>query len=163
MCIFQQPEEPSLACFFALNARSLPNHHWANEPHVTFELSARNRVSDPVGAANASHLSDRCRVSPALRDSRSVACLRALNSTKIKRHFFNPKLFQHMGDMSGAMASMDEAQSLDTADRFINCKCACYMIRNDMIAEAEEIASKFTRVSAANRWLPVFHAWVNWC
>jgi len=68
-----------------------------------------------------------------------------------------------MGDMSGAMASMDEAQSLDTADRFINCKCACYMIRNDMIAEAEEIASKFTRVSAANRWLPVFHAWVNWC
>ena len=42
---------------------------------------------------------------------------------------------------------MDEAQSLDTADRFINCKCACYMIRNDMMDDADETAAKFTRVS----------------
>ena len=53
---------------------------------------------------------------------------------------------QHMGDMKGAVECMDEAQSLDTADRFINCKCAAYMIRNDLITEAEDIASKFTRV-----------------
>ena len=42
---------------------------------------------------------------------------------------------------------MDEAQSLDTADRFINCKCVRYMIRNGQLKEAAEIASKFTRVS----------------
>lgn len=41
---------------------------------------------------------------------------------------------------------MDEAQSLDTADRFINSKCAKYMLRANMIKEAEEMCSKFTRV-----------------
>ncbi|XP_014405227.1 PREDICTED: N-alpha-acetyltransferase 16, NatA auxiliary subunit-like [Myotis brandtii] len=40
---------------------------------------------------------------------------------------------------------MDEAQSLDTADRFINSKCAKYMLRANMIREAEEMCSKFTR------------------
>ncbi|KAH0520369.1 N-alpha-acetyltransferase 16, NatA auxiliary subunit [Microtus ochrogaster] len=40
---------------------------------------------------------------------------------------------------------MDEAQSLDTADRFINSKCAKYMLRANMIKEAEEMCSKFTR------------------
>lgn len=41
---------------------------------------------------------------------------------------------------------MDEAQSLDTADRFVNSKCAKYMLRANMIKEAEEMCSKFTRV-----------------
>lgn len=54
--------------------------------------------------------------------------------------------FQHMGDCA-AVESMDEAQSLDTADRFVNCRCAGYMIRHDMITEASDIAAKFTRVS----------------
>lgn len=42
---------------------------------------------------------------------------------------------------------MDEAQALDTADRFINSKCAKYMLKAGMIKEAEEMCSKFTRVS----------------
>lgn len=41
---------------------------------------------------------------------------------------------------------MDEAQSLDTADRFINCKCARYMMRNNQLEKAATTASKFTRV-----------------
>lgn len=41
---------------------------------------------------------------------------------------------------------MDEAQALDTADRFINSKCAKYMLKAGMIKEAEEMCSKFTRV-----------------
>lgn len=41
---------------------------------------------------------------------------------------------------------MDEAQALDTADRFINSKCAKYMLKATMIKEAEEMCSKFTRV-----------------
>nr|CAB3264173.1 N-alpha-acetyltransferase 16, NatA auxiliary subunit-like [Phallusia mammillata] len=65
--------------------------------------------------------------------------------TLIELHAMKAKILKHLGDTAGAMASMDEAQSLDTADRFINCKCASYMIRNGMISEAEETASKFTR------------------
>lgn len=41
---------------------------------------------------------------------------------------------------------MDEAQALDTADRFINSKCAKYMLKANSIKEAEEMCSKFTRV-----------------
>lgn len=43
---------------------------------------------------------------------------------------------------------MDEAQALDTADRFINSKCAKYLLKAGLIKEAEEMCSKFTRVSA---------------
>lgn len=52
-----------------------------------------------------------------------------------------------MGNLREAVKWMDEAQSLDTADRFINSKCAKYMLRANMIKEAEEMCSKFTRVS----------------
>ena len=51
-----------------------------------------------------------------------------------------------MGNLREAVKWMDEAQSLDTADRFINSKCAKYMLRANMIKEAEEMCSKFTRV-----------------
>uniref|UniRef100_H2Y7M2 N-alpha-acetyltransferase 15, NatA auxiliary subunit n=1 Tax=Ciona savignyi TaxID=51511 RepID=H2Y7M2_CIOSA len=65
--------------------------------------------------------------------------------TLIELHVLKAKVLKHLGDTVGAVASIDEAQALDTADRFINCKCAAYMIRNDMLADAEETASKFTR------------------
>jgi len=42
---------------------------------------------------------------------------------------------------------LNEAQGLDTADRYINSKCAKYMLRANLIDEAEEICEKFTRVS----------------
>lgn len=45
---------------------------------------------------------------------------------------------------------MDEAQALDTADRFINSKCAKYMLKANLIKEAEEMCSKFTRVCMTN-------------
>lgn len=53
---------------------------------------------------------------------------------------------KHIGNLKEAAKWMDEAQSLDTADRFINSKCAKYMLRANMIKEAEEMCSKFTRV-----------------
>ena len=55
---------------------------------------------------------------------------------------------QHAGDIHEAVNCLDEAQSLDTADRYINSKCAKYMLRAGMIKEAEEMCSKFTRVSS---------------
>ena len=54
---------------------------------------------------------------------------------------------QHAGDMEEAVRCMDEAQSLDTADRYINSKCAKYMLRGNLIQEAADMCAKFTRVS----------------
>jgi len=45
-----------------------------------------------------------------------------------------------------AASLMDEAQSLDTADRFVNCKCTKYLLRANQINTALDIAGKFTRV-----------------
>lgn len=45
------------------------------------------------------------------------------------------------------MKCLDEAQALDTADRYINSKCAKYLLRANLVKEAEEMCSKFTRVS----------------
>ena len=44
-----------------------------------------------------------------------------------------------------AVNCLDEAQSLDTADRYINCKCAKYMLRANKIRDAEDMCAKFTR------------------
>lgn len=65
--------------------------------------------------------------------------------TLIESHMLKAKILRHAGDLAGAVQCMDEAQSLDTADRFVNYKCACYMIRNNQIEEAETMAAKFTR------------------
>lgn len=58
---------------------------------------------------------------------------------------------QHAGNIREAVRWMDEAQALDTADRFINSKCAKYMLKAGMIKEAEEMCSKFTRVREVNK------------
>ena len=53
---------------------------------------------------------------------------------------------QHAGDIEEAVRLMDEAQSLDTADRYINSKCAKYMLKGNLVQEAADMCSKFTRV-----------------
>lgn len=58
------------------------------------------------------------------------------------------RIFKHAGDLLEAFKWLDEAQSLDTADRYINSKCAKYMLRANRIKEAEEICAKFTREDA---------------
>lgn len=55
------------------------------------------------------------------------------------------RIYKHAGDVLEAVKWMDEAQSLDTADRYINSKCAKYMLRANQIKEAEDICAKFTR------------------
>lgn len=56
-------------------------------------------------------------------------------------------LLQHAGNIREAARWMDEAQALDTADRFINSKCAKYLLKAGLVKEAEEMCAKFTRVS----------------
>lgn len=65
--------------------------------------------------------------------------------TVIELFLVKAKIYKHAGNIKEAARWMDEAQALDTADRFINSKCAKYMLKANMIKEAEEMCSKFTR------------------
>ncbi|XP_045432359.1 N-alpha-acetyltransferase 15, NatA auxiliary subunit isoform X6 [Pipistrellus kuhlii] len=70
--------------------------------------------------------------------------------TLIELFLVKAKIYKHAGNIKEAARWMDEAQALDTADRFINSKCAKYMLKANLIKEAEEMCSKFTRVCTAN-------------
>lgn len=50
---------------------------------------------------------------------------------------------------------MDEGRSLDTADRFVNSKCAKYLLRINNVERAIEICGMFTKVLAKS-----FHKFV---
>lgn len=65
--------------------------------------------------------------------------------TLIELFLTKGRIYKHAGDPFEAGKWLDEAQSLDTADRYINSKCAKYMLRANKIEEAEEICAKFTR------------------
>ncbi|XP_056138193.1 N-alpha-acetyltransferase 15, NatA auxiliary subunit a [Lampris incognitus] len=65
--------------------------------------------------------------------------------TLIELFLIKAKIYKHAGNVKEAARWMDEAQALDTADRFINSKCAKYMLKAGLIKEAEEMCSKFTR------------------
>ncbi|KAL2077735.1 hypothetical protein ACEWY4_027239 [Coilia grayii] len=65
--------------------------------------------------------------------------------TLIELFVIKAKIYKHAGNIREAARWMDEAQALDTADRFINSKCAKYMLKAGMVKEAEEMCSKFTR------------------
>ncbi|ETE59562.1 N-alpha-acetyltransferase 16, NatA auxiliary subunit, partial [Ophiophagus hannah] len=69
--------------------------------------------------------------------------------TLIELFYLKAKIYKHVGNLKEAARWMDEAQSLDTADRFINSKCAKYMLRANLVKEAEEMCSKFTRTECA--------------
>lgn len=65
--------------------------------------------------------------------------------TLIELFMAKAKIHKHAGDIREAARVMEQAQALDTADRYINSKCAKYMLRAGMIQEAEQMCSKFTR------------------
>ena len=55
------------------------------------------------------------------------------------------KIFKHAGFPEKAARYLEEAASLDTSDRYLNCKAAKYLIRINKLKEAEEMCVKFTR------------------
>ncbi|KAI1725387.1 NMDA receptor-regulated protein 1 domain-containing protein [Ditylenchus destructor] len=65
--------------------------------------------------------------------------------TLIELYMAKAKIYKHAGEFPEAAKYMDQAQELDTADRYINSKCAKYMLRAGMMGEAEAMCSKFTR------------------
>ncbi|CAG9856558.1 unnamed protein product [Phyllotreta striolata] len=65
--------------------------------------------------------------------------------TLIELFVVKGRIYKHAGDNHEAYKWLDEAQALDTADRYINSKCAKYMLRANYIKEAEDTCGKFTR------------------
>lgn len=65
--------------------------------------------------------------------------------TFIEAHAIKGQIYKHAGDITSAVCELDETQSLDTADRCMNCQCARYMLNANMVKEAELMCSKFTR------------------
>jgi len=69
--------------------------------------------------------------------------------TLVELYMFKAKVFKHVGDFHTAATWMDEAQSMDTADRFVNCKCTKYFLRANQIQMALDMAGKFTRENSS--------------
>jgi hypothetical protein len=73
------------------------------------------------------------------------------NATGLNFCFSTSLIFGHIwvrlcSYFAEAAALLDTARSLDTADRFVNCKCVKYQFRAGLIKEAEANASFFTKV-----------------
>lgn len=59
------------------------------------------------------------------------------------------KIYKHMSEFEKAVEQVNEAQRLDTADRYLNSKCAKYLLRAKKVPQAEEMCSKFTRAGVS--------------
>ncbi|KAF2359906.1 N-terminal acetyltransferase A auxiliary subunit [Trinorchestia longiramus] len=72
---------------------------------------------------------------------------RALDHTPtlIELYIIKGDILKRAGDLLGAVDAVTEAQTLDTADRYVNSKSASYMLSANMIQPAQEMCSKFTR------------------
>lgn len=65
--------------------------------------------------------------------------------TYIDPYMVKSKVYKHAGDLPEASRWMDEARTLDLADRYLNSKCAKYMLRAGLFERAEETCALFTR------------------
>ena len=70
-----------------------------------------------------------------------------INPTIVDLYVLKAEIYRDAGDVITASRWMDEAQSLDTADKFINAQCTKYMVQARRLEDAELMASKFTRGS----------------
>ncbi|XP_026318043.1 N-alpha-acetyltransferase 15, NatA auxiliary subunit [Hyposmocoma kahamanoa] len=65
--------------------------------------------------------------------------------TLIELFIVKGKIYKHAGDPVSAYQWLEEAQAMDTADRYVNSKCSRYMLRAGHVKRAEEMCAKFTR------------------
>lgn len=65
--------------------------------------------------------------------------------TLVDFYVLKADVFHDAGDYITASRWMEEAQSLDTADRFINARCTKFMVEAHRLEDAVNMASKFTR------------------
>jgi len=69
--------------------------------------------------------------------------------TLIEGYMVKAKIYKHAGCIDEAVKWIDEGRSLDTADRYVNSKCAKYLLRANQVKKAEEICGLFTREGAS--------------
>lgn len=65
--------------------------------------------------------------------------------TLIELYIIKGEILKKAGDLMGAVDAVTEAQTLDTADRYVNSMSASYMLAANMVQPAQEMCSKFTR------------------
>uniref|UniRef100_A0A6G1SPI5 N-alpha-acetyltransferase 15, NatA auxiliary subunit n=1 Tax=Aceria tosichella TaxID=561515 RepID=A0A6G1SPI5_9ACAR len=65
--------------------------------------------------------------------------------TLIELYTLMGKIYKHLNEIDKAVEQVNKAQELDTADRYLNSKCAKYLLRANKVSQAEEMCSKFTR------------------
>ncbi|CAH2087864.1 unnamed protein product [Euphydryas editha] len=65
--------------------------------------------------------------------------------TLIELFIVKGRIYKHAGDPVSAYTWLEEAQAMDTADRYVNSKCARYMLRAGHVKRAEDMCAKFTR------------------
>ncbi|KAI7862607.1 NMDA receptor-regulated protein 1-domain-containing protein [Spinellus fusiger] len=65
--------------------------------------------------------------------------------TVVELYMTKGRILKHAGKKEQAMQVMNQGRQLDLQDRFINSKCAKYMMRAGHIEEAEKTISLFTR------------------
>ncbi|KRX99531.1 N-alpha-acetyltransferase 16, NatA auxiliary subunit, partial [Trichinella pseudospiralis] len=65
--------------------------------------------------------------------------------TLVELYMVKARIYKHAGNMVEAAHWIEEAQSLDTADRYINSKCAKYMLQAGRIEDGIFMCSKFIR------------------
>lgn len=65
--------------------------------------------------------------------------------TLIEGYMVKAKIYKHAGCPQEAAKWMDEGRSLDTADRYVNSKCAKYLLRANEVKKAIEICGLFTK------------------
>ncbi|KAI6233613.1 hypothetical protein M3Y99_00897600 [Aphelenchoides fujianensis] len=65
--------------------------------------------------------------------------------TLVDLYTMKAKIHKKAGDPKNASVQMEFAQSLDTADRYLNCKCTKYLLEAGFVEEASKMCERFTR------------------
>ncbi|RDB27479.1 N-alpha-acetyltransferase 16, NatA auxiliary subunit [Hypsizygus marmoreus] len=65
-------------------------------------------------------------------------------------HTCKARTLKRAGDLYGAARCADESRLLDGQDRFLNTKCAKYLLRAGLVEEASSILGLFTKKDAAS-------------
>ncbi|KAI9268981.1 NMDA receptor-regulated protein 1-domain-containing protein [Phascolomyces articulosus] len=65
--------------------------------------------------------------------------------TVVELYMTKARILKHQGELKQAVKIMNTARELDLQDRFVNSKCAKYMLRNNQVEEAEKTLALFTR------------------
>jgi peptide alpha-N-acetyltransferase len=65
--------------------------------------------------------------------------------TVVELYTMKAKIFKHAGDHEKAFFFYNEGRALDTADRYLNARCARYQIKLDQIEEVEKLIFPFSK------------------